>query len=200
MLQTIVDMYHRIKEKLELRQYDDFTIENYFRKKGVSIGYRNRIMIKSFGESSWLVDIGNHCTITNGVQFITHDGGTWVFTDEMPDLQKFGTIKICDNCFIGLNSVILPNVIIGPNSIVGACSVVTKNVPNDTVVAGNPARVVCSLSEYRKKVIDIWEKQKPKDYLKELKIGVKYEPEFIDKMKKNEITLLYDHLKKISLL
>ena len=47
----------------------------------------------------------------------------------------------------------MPNVTIGPNVVVGACSVVTKDVPPDTVVAGNPARVVCTLDEYEKKCV-----------------------------------------------
>ena len=42
----------------------------------------------------------------------------------------------------------MPGVCIGPDSIVGSGSIVTKNVPADTVVAGNPARVICTLEEY----------------------------------------------------
>lgn len=64
---------------------------------------------------------------------------------------KIGKISIGDNVFIGANSTILPGITIGNNSIVGANSVVTKDIPENVVVAGNPAHVICSLEEYLKK-------------------------------------------------
>jgi acetyltransferase-like isoleucine patch superfamily enzyme len=125
-------------------------IAGYFRKKGCVIGEGNQIFIKDFGSEPYLVRIGNHCTISGEVQFITHDGGVWIFKESIP---KFGKIEIKDNCFIGYRSIILPNVTIGPNSVVGAGSVVTKNVPPNTVVAGVPARVLYSSDEYKMKCI-----------------------------------------------
>jgi acetyltransferase-like isoleucine patch superfamily enzyme len=62
--------------------------------------------------------------------------------------NRFGTIRIMDNCVIGYGAIILPGVTIGPNSIVGAGSVVTKDIPPEVVAAGNPAHVLCSLDEY----------------------------------------------------
>ena len=59
---------------------------------------------------------------------------------------------IKENCFIGDSSIILPNVIVGPNSIVGADSVVTKDVPANTVVAGNPARTIITIEDYIEKL------------------------------------------------
>lgn len=52
---------------------------------------------------------------------------------------------------IGASSVVLPNVRIGNNVIIGAGSVVTKDIPDNVVCAGNPAKVICSLDEYIKK-------------------------------------------------
>ena len=53
--------------------------------------------------------------------------------------------------FIGANATILPGVCIGNNSVVGANSVVTKSVPENTVVAGNPASIVSTISEFKEK-------------------------------------------------
>ena len=59
-----------------------------------------------------------------------------------------GCIEVKNNVFIGSNTIILPNVRIGNNVMVGAGSVVTKDVPDNSVVAGNPARVIESFDEY----------------------------------------------------
>ncbi len=67
------------------------------------------------------------------------DPATPVINQEMKFL---GEVVIKKGSFIGINSVILPGVTIGQNSIVGASSVVTKDVPDFTVVAGNPARII----------------------------------------------------------
>lgn len=145
-----------ILEYLKMRMYNEFTLEDYLRKKGYLIGKNNRIYIHNFGSEPYLIKIGNHCTITSGVQLITHDGGAWIFREEIPDLNVFGKIEIKDNSFIGLNSIILPNVTIGPNSVVGAGAVVTKDVPPNTVVAGVPAKIISTTEDYKKRCLTKW--------------------------------------------
>lgn len=63
---------------------------------------------------------------------------------ENPNLPGFGkTTRIDDNCWIGMNCMILPGVHIGKNTIVGAGSVVTKSFPEgDVIIAGNPAKII----------------------------------------------------------
>ena len=119
---------------------------------GVKIGNNCRIFNCSFGSEPFLVSIGNNCEITSGVKFITHDGATWIFRkNKVFSRTKYGPIIIKDDCMIGINSIIMPNIEIGPNSIVGAGSVVTKNIPPNTVYAGNPARFICTVGEYLEK-------------------------------------------------
>ena len=82
--------------------------------------------------------------------FITHDNSVEKLKIGFSDL--FGRIDIGENCFIGARSVIMPGVTIGDNCIVGAGSVVTKSIPPNTVVAGNPAKPITYINSYRNKV------------------------------------------------
>lgn len=199
MIKMIVNLTMEIYRKLELNKYDAFSIEEYFRKQGADVGYNNRLLINNIGDDPFMIKIGSHCTIAPEVTLLTHDGGTWVFTQEKPDLQKFGKIEILDNCFIGFRATIMPDMTIGPNSIVGACSVVTKDVPPETVVAGNPARVICPLSKYKEKVLRAWQKQKPQGYLAELNEGIVYPPRNIENLKRRDSGILKEHLKRLFL-
>lgn len=146
-------LYKRMLRRIwKQKQGVDQTFDNgveYARSIGVKVGDNSRIFPCNFGSEPYLISIGNHVTITNGVSFITHDGGVWVLRDEFPDIDYIRPIIIHDNCFIGINAIILPGVTIGPNSIVGAGSVVTKSVSPNSVVAGVPARAIKSLEEYK---------------------------------------------------
>lgn len=105
-----------------------------------------------FGTKPYLVKIGNRVDVSRGVVFITHDGAdAWLFADrpDYTDFKYYESIEIKDNCFIGIRTILLPGVTVGPNSIIGAGSVVTRDVPPDTVASGNPARPVCSVAVYR---------------------------------------------------
>ena len=125
-------------------------------KDGLKMGRDVRVIGKpDFGSEPYLIEIGNHVTVSSNVTFITHDGATWVFRHLPPylEMQRFGRIVIGDNCFIGANAIIMPGVSIGSNSVVGAGAVVTRSVPADSVVAGVPARRVCSYEEYVERMI-----------------------------------------------
>lgn len=187
-------MVRKFKKSIELNRYDDFTIAEYFRGQGALIGENNRLEVRSLGAEPYLVRIGNHCTIGPNVSFICHDGATWLFTEEIPGLQKFSTIEILDNCFIGMNAVLLGNIKIGPNSIVGASAVVTKDVPPNAVVAGNPARVVSTVEQYKEKVLRLWAHQRPQGYFEDLEDGKRYSPAYIQQMKYRELPKLREHL------
>jgi acetyltransferase-like isoleucine patch superfamily enzyme len=127
----------------------------YLRYLGVRIGENCDIIttIGNFGSEPWLVELGRDVTVTNGVIFCTHDGSSRLFLNKELGMNRqygnrFGTIWIGDNSFIGVNTVLLPNIKIGPDAIVGVGSVVNRDVPPETVFAGNPARQICSLQEY----------------------------------------------------
>jgi acetyltransferase-like isoleucine patch superfamily enzyme len=146
--------------------YNEETIAMHFRKQGAKIGnnclFQNRIL----ATEPFLVEIGNHVFIGQGALLHTHDGGGWISNEEHPDLWVFGKIVIEDNCLIGVNSNVFPNVCIGKNSIVGTGSVVISDVPANSIVMGNPARVIGSSTKYKQKCFEIWENQKPRNYEK----------------------------------
>jgi acetyltransferase-like isoleucine patch superfamily enzyme len=126
-----------------------------YKKRGLQIADDCRMEgMPMFGSEPYLVSIGKHCLLSGKVTFITHDGSTFVFRDrpEYNDVIKFGRITIHDNCFIGYGVTILPGVSIGPNAIVAAGALVTKDVPEGTVVAGLPAKVMMTVDEYAAKV------------------------------------------------
>lgn len=160
MITTIIA---RIRKILSLRKYDRFTITEYFREQGAIIGEGCSIIPRHLGTEPYLVRIGNHVTIASGVVFITHDGGCWIFRDEVPDMQVFGPIVIEDNCVVGQNAILFPNIRIGKNSIVGAGSVVISDVPPDTIVMGVPARPFGSIAKYKEKCMERWNIQRPPD-------------------------------------
>lgn len=195
-MKLISAIFASLRRRIELSRYNDFTIAEYFRKQGAQIGENCSILIRNLGSEPYLVRIGNHCRITSDVAFITHDGGAWIFTDELPTLQRFGYIQIMDNCFIGLRATIMPGVRIGPNSVVGAGAVVTKDVDPGMVVAGCPAIPVCTIGEYRDRLVAQWERQRPEGYLEDLMEGTQYSASHIDSRKRAAYTQLRDHLTK----
>lgn len=125
-------------------------------RQGLQIANDCRLVaMPDFGSEPYLVSIGKHVTISSRVTFITHDGGTWVFREQEKyrDVIKYGRIVIHDNCFIGYGSTIMLGVSIGPNSVVAAHSVVTREVPANTVVGGVPACVLMSTDKYAEKAL-----------------------------------------------
>lgn len=126
---------------------------------GVEIGDNCEIYPSAnFGSEPYLISLGNHVRINSGVQLITHDGGVWVLREYLDILghekiDLFGQIKIGNNVHIGTNAIIMPNVIIGNNVIIGCGAVVTKNIPDNSIAVGVPARIIKTIDEYTKQHI-----------------------------------------------
>lgn len=98
----------------------------------------------------YLIEVGDNCQITEGVKAFTH-GGAHVVRSINSKFDTFGKVKIGNWCYIGNNALIMPGVTIGDNVLVAAGSVVTKSIPSGIVIAGNPARYVCSIQDYIEK-------------------------------------------------
>ncbi|MGG1071840.1 acyltransferase [Priestia megaterium] len=86
------------------------------------------------------IEIGSHCAISWDVQIMDTDFHSLITEDGL--LANTKKIKIGNNVWIGSRATILKGITIGDNAVIAANSVVTKDVPCDTVVGGNPARVL----------------------------------------------------------
>ena len=120
-----------------------FFLVGYYRFRGIEIGKNTMV---SFGAKldthRGKILIGNNCLITHGVKILSHDGAMRLIDSSD---NGNGIVRIGNNVFVGVNSIILRNITIGDNVVIAAGSVVNKDVPSNTLVAGNPARIIKEL-------------------------------------------------------
>ena len=129
----------------------------HLRKLGCHIGedvsmYKPLTSITIDITRPWLIEIGEHVRITKGVTILTHDYGWSVIKGLNGEIYGSAKkTKIGNNVFIGINTTITGGVTVGNNVIIGANSLVSKDIPDGVVAAGNPAKVICTIEEYMKK-------------------------------------------------
>jgi maltose O-acetyltransferase len=122
---------------------------SHLRELGMEIGRDVWLPASTWidADHCYLISIGDHCGFGGECVILAHDAQM----DEFLDATRIGRVAIRESCHIGARTVILPGVEIGPRTIVGAGSVVSRTLPPDTVCAGSPARVLCSLGDYLEK-------------------------------------------------
>jgi len=121
--------------------------------RGLRLGRNVEIIDTFFFDPShcFLISIGDDCTICPNVRLIAHDAST----KKHLGYTKIGMIDIGEKCFLGDSVIVLPGVKIGANSIIGAGAVVTHDIPEGSVAAGNPARVIMTTNEYLEKIASV---------------------------------------------
>jgi maltose O-acetyltransferase len=115
--------------------------------RGLVIGKNVTISASAYIDSSYpyLIRIGDNCSIAEHVRVLAHDATTFKFTNGH---TRLGKVEIKDNCFIADGAIILPGVTIGPNVLVAAESVVNRDIPPNSCVAGVPARFYAKFDKF----------------------------------------------------
>lgn len=132
--------------------------KGYFHTQGEGCYFQNF----NFGVEPHLISFGDNVRVASGVRFITHDifGDVLLYKNKCGcHIRRVGKIAIGNNVLIGSNSLIMYDVTIGNNVIIAAGSCVTKDVPDNTIVGGIPARIIGNFEDYERKFIE-----KTKDY------------------------------------
>lgn len=149
-----MNMIKRLLIKVGIMKGIDYNSVQYLRSKGVVIG-ENVDIINSLidGDHGYLITIGNNVTITNAV-LLSHDAS---IKKEL-GYSKVGCINIGNDVFIGYHAIVLPNVNIGNKVIIGSGTVVSRDVPDNVVIVGNPYKIICTYDDYMKKHKELMKK------------------------------------------
>lgn len=145
-----------VKKALYPHSYSSEAYESYLRGKGVEIGkgcyFFDARTINIDLQRPHMLKFGDYVKVTGYVHILCHDYSRSVVLQSGGG--HFGEARetvIGDNVFIGTHAVVLMGSHIGANSIVGAGAVVSGTWPEGSVIAGNPARVVCTIDEFARK-------------------------------------------------
>jgi acetyltransferase-like isoleucine patch superfamily enzyme len=132
----------------------------YFERQNATISIGKKTFIgNSKLAAAEKISIGDNVLISWGVTIVDHNSHSIIYTNRDDDITDWrngrkdwshvlcAPVTICDKVWIGFNVCILKGVTIGEGSIVGSGSVVTKDVPEWTIVGGNPAKVIREIPE-----------------------------------------------------
>jgi carbonic anhydrase/acetyltransferase-like protein (isoleucine patch superfamily) len=125
-------------------------IKTYIRRIQGKDEYYSKGMNSEVDSLSDLVVIGENFISAPGSIILAHDASTITHSGK----TRVEKTIVGNNVFLGANAVVLPGSTIGDNCIIGAGSVVSKIIPPNMVVAGNPGKVIMSVDEYIKKCDD----------------------------------------------
>jgi len=147
----------KLMEKIYLKIFvsSGFPYALYLKKRGIFYKQGEQCFISMAANfpDPYLLSLGNNVWLTAGCSLLCHDASVIMINQGRGGhLDAVGPIIIGDNCFLGNNTIVLPNVTIGKNTIVGAGSVVTKSIPDNTVWAGNPASQITDFKTYCEKI------------------------------------------------
>ena len=147
MIRFFINQARKIQRKIEVNR----KIQRWesLKMKGMHIGKGVNLPMSTWIDTAhcFLISIGDNCGFGDECLILAHDA----MPNEYIDATRIGRVVIHESCHFGARTVILPGVQIGPRSVVGSNSVVINDIPPNTLAAGNPAKVICSLDKYLEK-------------------------------------------------
>ena len=154
---------------------------SYLKESGIQIGnnFNIRGSLRTISIDTTrpsLVTIGDNVTINTNFTLFTHDFVSGIFLNMYNDfLPSSGKVVIGNNVRFGVNCIVLKNVSIGDNCFIAAGSIVTKDIPSNSIVAGVPAKIIATIDSYyeTRKVECITE---AKGYAKSIKMRFDRDP------------------------
>ena len=178
---------------LKVCKPNGFEYANYLRKWGDFNSIGTDCSIKTYTNITdpQYVRIGNNVQLSN-CSIFGHDGSISCLNRAYGKiLDRVGKIDIRDNVYIGHGAIILPGVTIGPNAIIGAGAVVAKTIPPDSIVVGNPGKIIGSVDALVDR-LEASTKQLPWYSLLEQRGVSGYDPTIEPALKKMRIAHFYE--------
>ena len=155
-MRIIKGIINRIRAKYARSSSERYCL--FLRSKGVFVGTNTHIdadtcLIDLTRPS--LVSIGNNCYLNRNFTLLTHDYVSFVFVNMGGAfINSSGKVTIGNNVSFGHNVTVLKGVTIGDNTFIGAGSIVTKDIPANSVAVGTPCKVIMSIKDYYKKRLE----------------------------------------------
>ncbi len=186
----------KLIKKVYLRFFvkSGFAYAGYLRQKKILHAQGENCFISKAANipDPYLTSIGDNVWITAGCHLLCHDASV-IMINMMHNghFDRVAPITMGQNCFLGNNVIVLPGITFGSNIIAGAGSVVTKNIPDNSVFAGSPARFICTFDEYAGR-IEASTRQYPwRDLLKKHTRHV-YDPVLEEELKRERVKYFFD--------
>lgn len=152
-MSNVIKALRYIKTKIKLATMDSADYVDYLQKQGIKVGknvkfrYPQHTLIDTTRPT--LVEFGDNIDINDNFTVLTHDFTSFVLRGKYRDyVNSSGPVIIGNNVVVGRNVTLLKGAVIGDNSIIALGSIVTKSMPPNSVIAGVPAHVICTLDDY----------------------------------------------------
>lgn len=143
--------------KFKLSKANPLQRAELLRDKFYFLGKNVRLYTTKIGTEPYLISIHDNVTCASNVVFINHDVSCFNMARFLgikeDEVDKVGPIILHENSFIGAETMIMPNCSVGKNSVVAARSLVSKNIPDNEVWGGVPAKFIMTTEEYANKVL-----------------------------------------------
>jgi acetyltransferase-like isoleucine patch superfamily enzyme len=152
-LKYFIDFLVYFNPRIYMKYYIKLLVKSGFKINGTPRFIAKSVRFDDFDR----ISLGDRLVVSMNVHFLTHDYSyttALIAINKKPDtdigIQR--NIEVGNNVFIGMNSLILPGTKIEDNVIIGAGSVVRGNLKSNSVYSGNPAQIICNISELAEKI------------------------------------------------